>query len=294
MGTITVTTMVTATTMITGITIMVMTTITTTITIMQARAITRLAPPIGAAPCPRVQSSALAARGRRCVRPGQWLDSRPALAPYASRDLQAPATGSSVTDAVGRVALPAAAPRFDSKWLLIGVPVALVVWLALVPLVFLLWQSFLTPQTAAAPAHFTLENFRTAYFSADTARLFFNSVQFAAGAAVLCARRRHRARLDERAHQHAVQDAVLRARDHSAGHPRHPVHGVVDHAGEPEDRPHQSRRCRSCSTPTPCSFNIYTMAGMIWVDGLHYSPMAFLLMTAAFRSMDPSLEESAR
>ena len=40
-------------------------------------------------------------------------------------------------------------------------------------------------------------------------------------------------------------------------------------------------------------FNIYSMAGMIWVDGLHYSPMAFLLMTAAFRSMDPSLEESA-
>jgi len=54
-----------------------------------------------------------------------------------------------VTDAVGRLALPAAVPRFDSKWLLIGVPVALVVWLALVPLMFLLWQSFLTPQSAA-------------------------------------------------------------------------------------------------------------------------------------------------
>jgi iron(III) transport system permease protein len=40
-------------------------------------------------------------------------------------------------------------------------------------------------------------------------------------------------------------------------------------------------------------FNIYTMTGMIWTDGLHYSPMAFLLMTAAFRSMDPALEESA-
>jgi iron(III) transport system permease protein len=35
------------------------------------------------------------------------------------------------------------------------------------------------------------------------------------------------------------------------------------------------------------------MTGMIWTDGLHYSPMAFLLMTAAFRSMDPALEESA-
>src|SRR5262249_27438 len=39
--------------------------------------------------------------------------------------------------------------------------------------------------------------------------------------------------------------------------------------------------------------NVYTMTGMIWVDGLHYSPMAFLLMSAAFRSMDPSLEEQA-
>src|SRR6185295_14547204 len=40
-------------------------------------------------------------------------------------------------------------------------------------------------------------------------------------------------------------------------------------------------------------FDIYSMGGMIWVDGLHYSPMAFLLMSAAFRAMDPALEESA-
>src|SRR5205807_241623 len=39
--------------------------------------------------------------------------------------------------------------------------------------------------------------------------------------------------------------------------------------------------------------NIYSLAGMVWVDGLHYSPVAFLLMTAAFRAMDPALEESA-
>ena len=58
-----------------------------------------------------------------------------------------------MTDTVGRLArLPNVTPRIDSKYLLIGAPVALVVWLALVPLVFLLWQSFLTPQTAAAPA----------------------------------------------------------------------------------------------------------------------------------------------
>jgi iron(III) transport system permease protein len=40
-------------------------------------------------------------------------------------------------------------------------------------------------------------------------------------------------------------------------------------------------------------FDIFTIWGMIWVDGLHSSPIVFLLMVAAFRSMDPSLEESA-
>lgn len=39
--------------------------------------------------------------------------------------------------------------------------------------------------------------------------------------------------------------------------------------------------------------NIYGMPGMIWVQGLHISPVAFLIMVAAFKSSDPSLEESA-
>lgn len=41
-------------------------------------------------------------------------------------------------------------------------------------------------------------------------------------------------------------------------------------------------------------FNIFSMAGMIWVSGLHLSPIMFLVMAAAFRSMDPSLEEAAQ
>jgi iron(III) transport system permease protein len=43
----------------------------------------------------------------------------------------------------------------------------------------------------------------------------------------------------------------------------------------------------------PALFDIFSMWGMIWVEGLHLSPIVFLLMVAAFRSMDPSLEESA-
>src|SRR5438874_13400199 len=93
-----------------------------------------------------------------------------------------------MTEAVTRLSrLPDAETTsrgLDSKWIVIGIPVALVAWLALVPLVFLVWQSFLTPQTATRPAVFTLENYSNAYFSAETFRLFFNSVQFAAGTSV--------------------------------------------------------------------------------------------------------------
>jgi iron(III) transport system permease protein len=39
--------------------------------------------------------------------------------------------------------------------------------------------------------------------------------------------------------------------------------------------------------------NVFTLWGMVWVQGLHLAPVAFLLMVSAFRAMDPSLEESA-
>jgi len=40
-------------------------------------------------------------------------------------------------------------------------------------------------------------------------------------------------------------------------------------------------------------FNIYSLGGMVWMQATAQVPLAFLLMAAAFQSMDPSLEESA-
>lgn len=40
-------------------------------------------------------------------------------------------------------------------------------------------------------------------------------------------------------------------------------------------------------------FDIFSLGGMMWAEGLHLSPLVFLIMSAAFKSMDPSLEESA-
>ena len=40
-------------------------------------------------------------------------------------------------------------------------------------------------------------------------------------------------------------------------------------------------------------FNIFSMGGMILVEGFLWTPIVFLLMATPFRSMDPSLEEAA-
>jgi iron(III) transport system permease protein len=198
-----------------------------------------------------------------------------------------------MTAAVGRLAsLPDAAPRLDAKWLMIGIPVALVVWLALVPLVFLLWQSVLTPQTASVAAQYTLENFRTAYLSPETARLFLNSVTFALGAAALSLTiGTSLAWMNERTNTPfktlffalAIIPLVIPGILFTVSWIMlaSPKIGIIN-------------LVLQTLTGTDAVFvNIYTMTGMIWVDGLHYSPMAFLLMTAAFRSMDPALEEQA-
>ncbi len=202
-----------------------------------------------------------------------------------------------MTDAVGRLGtLPSAEParwHFDSRWILIGIPVVLVVWLAVVPLAFLLWQSVLTPQTASRPAEFTLDNFRTAYFTTETIPLFMNSVVFAAGTAVFA----------------LVLGTVLAWMNERTNTPFKKLFFAL--AIIPLVIPGILFTVSWMLLASPkigllnvalqwlfgtdyVFFNIYTMVGMIWVDGLHYSPIAFLLMTAAFRSMDPALEESAQ
>jgi iron(III) transport system permease protein len=198
-----------------------------------------------------------------------------------------------VTEAVGRLApLPTVAARLDARWLLIGAPVGLVVWLSLVPLVFLLWQSFLTPQAAGVPAQYTLENFRTAYLSSDNARLLFNSLQFSIGAALLSlVVGTALAWMNERTNTPfktlffalAIIPLVIPGILFTVSWIllASPKIGLINLA------------LQKLFDTDAVFVNAYTMSGMIWVDGLHYSPEAFLLMTAAFRSMDPALEEQA-
>ncbi|MEP7069535.1 MAG: ABC transporter permease subunit, partial [Usitatibacter sp.] len=181
--------------------------------------------------------------------------------------------------------------RFEWSWLVIALCVAITVYIAIVPLGFLIWQSFFTPQTADKAAVFTLSNYTEAYGSSETWRLFKNSVVFAIGTSTFSflvgtglAWMNERTNTPFKTLFYALSIIpliipgilftvawILLAS---------PKIGIVNLV------------LKQFGVDDPV-FDIYSMWGMIWVDGLHYSPMAFLLMSAAFRSMDPALEESA-
>jgi len=177
-------------------------------------------------------------------------------------------------------------------WIAVATAAALVAWLALVPLAFMLWQSVLSPETAATPAHFTLDNYRAAYASADTMRLLANSLQFAAGSGALAfGFGALLAWINERT------DTPFKSLFFALALVPLIIPGILFTVswiflGSPKIGIINLVLQHAFATDT-VFINIYSIPGMIWVDGLHYSPMAFLLMTAAFRSMDPALEESA-
>jgi iron(III) transport system permease protein len=192
----------------------------------------------------------------------------------------------------GSVAPQAARAGFEWKWVVIGVCVAFTVYIAVIPLAFLLWQSFRTPQTAAADAVFTVANYVDAYGSSATWTLLWNSLQFAFGTSVfafvvgtLLAWMNERTNTPFKSIFFALSliPLVIPGILFTVAwiFLASPQIGIINVA---------LQGWLGLQEPP---FDIYSLGGMIWVDGLHYSPMAFLLMSAAFRAMDPSLEESA-
>jgi iron(III) transport system permease protein len=182
--------------------------------------------------------------------------------------------------------------RFDAKWAVIALCVALTVYLGVVPLGFLVWQSFFTPQSAASAARFTFDNYRTAYASAETWILFWNSLRFAAGAAAIAFLiGTALAWMNERTNTPfkglffalsviplVIPGILFTVAWILLGSPKIGLVNLL---------------FRKIFETNAVFIDVYSLGGMMWVDGLHYSPVAFLLMSAAFRAMDPALEESA-
>ncbi|MDR7420105.1 MAG: iron ABC transporter permease [Armatimonadota bacterium] len=168
----------------------------------------------------------------------------------------------------------------------------LVAYLTLVPLGFLIYGSFFTPGVGEQPGIFTVSNYLHAYTDRSSLPVLKNSVVFAAGtAATAFCLGTGLAWITERT------DTPLSGLHSALSLVPLIVPGILFSLSwiflfSPRIGLINLAVRRAFGLTDPL-FNVYSLAGMVWVEGLHWSPLAFLLMTAAFRSMDPALEESA-
>jgi len=160
----------------------------------------------------------------------------------------------------------------------------LVAYLALVPIGFLLWQTFVHG------GHFTLDSFRTAYSDAGLFDMTMNSFAFAIGSTTMAI-----VLGTGLAHLVVRTDVPFKALMFGASLVPLIIPGILHTIAwffllSPQIGVLNLHLIRPL---TGHDFNVTSIPGMILVEGLHLTPLVFLLMVASFRSMDPSLEESA-
>jgi iron(III) transport system permease protein len=165
------------------------------------------------------------------------------------------------------------------------------IYLAVLPLLMLIVGSF---QAEVAPREFvfTLKNYQNAYASQYTYSTFKNSLIFASGAAGLS----------------FVLGTLLAWLTERTNTPLRAI--FVPLAVVPLILPGVLESIAWIFLLSPkfgylnvwlmslfglqsAPFNVFSLPGMIWVHSVGQVPLAFLMMVAAFKSMDPSLEESA-
>ena len=179
----------------------------------------------------------------------------------------------------------------DPALLVPVVGAGILIYLAVLPLFMLVVGSF---QAEVAPREFvyTLKNYHAAYASEYTYSTFMNSLIFASGSAAL-------------SFLFGTLLAWLTERTNT------PLRGIfVPLAVVPLILPGVLESIAWIFLLSPkfgylnvwlrdlfglqsMPFNVFSLPGMIWVHSVGQVPLAFLMMVAAFKSMDPSLEESA-
>ena len=170
-------------------------------------------------------------------------------------------------------------------WIL-GTSVIIVLgYLVLSPLVYLVWRGLTTGKG------FGLSNITAAYSVAGTPEMLLNSILFAGGSAFVstvtgtalaffCVR--SNAPLKPLLYAASIVPLIVPGILYTISW----VYLIGGNVGVIQ----KMFRAVGMGSVVPDAFSL---PGMILIDGLHLSPLVFLLMYAAFRSTDPSLEESA-
>src|SRR6476620_3551321 len=182
-------------------------------------------------------------------------------------------------------------PRPDrTSWLFI-IAITVVVYLVVPPLLFILISSLMPPaeETLRIP---TLANFTGIFDSfSDFKLLLWNSLIFSIGSSGLAlVFGTTLAWLAERT------NARFRGLTYISAFVSFVIPGLINGIGwillfGPEAG-YLNLAAKSLTGIFPL-FNVFSMGGMILVEGFLWTPVVFLLMGTPFRSMDPSLEEAA-
>jgi iron(III) transport system permease protein len=174
--------------------------------------------------------------------------------------------------------------------LLIVLAIALIAYLTLVPLGMLFYGSFKSSPPGVA-GHFTLDHYATLFKGSEMINAFKNSIVFSLGTSLLAFLGGvYLAWMTERTNmplKKAVYGSILVPLI---------VPGLLTTIGWIMLFSRRSGVLNLIATQYlgfDRPIDIYNMAGMIWVLGSDQIPLAFLLLTASFRSMDPALEEAA-
>jgi iron(III) transport system permease protein len=167
--------------------------------------------------------------------------------------------------------------------IILGV-VAAIGYLALVPLGYLLWGAFFDE------SGFTLRWFREAYSAVGLREMMVNSLVFALGSTTISV-----ALGTVLAYLIVRTDVPFKALMMAASLIPLILPGILHTIAWIFLASPRVGLYNKLLEPIlgPGTVNVFSLGGMIVVEGLHLAPLVFLLMVAAFRSMDPALEESA-
>ena len=182
--------------------------------------------------------------------------------------------------------------RINAQVLILIGAILFVLYLAGVPLIMLLYGSIRSAPIGEPGATFTIQNYIKAYFDKEFYLLFLNSVYYAIGVCSLTFLiGTFLAWVSERTNTPLKKLFVVMALipfiipgilstiawilllSPKIGLINLVIKGMLGLESAP--------------------FNVYSMWGMIWSESIHLYPLVFLLMSAAFRNMDTSLEEAA-
>jgi len=170
---------------------------------------------------------------------------------------------------------------------------AIIAFLSLSPTLMLFYGSFRSKPLGVPSAEFTLAHYIYAYSDPLTYQLLFNSFVFAAGSSTV-------------ATALAAALAWISIRTNAPGRKFFELTAIVPNIFPPVMlavswtvllSPRTgliNRLLMQMFSLEEAPLNLYSLWGMIFVEALITTPLAFLLVSASLYSMDPSLEESAR